>query len=78
MKSAEFKFDIAEKMRQQKRIFKQHAKEVTTLTFKGAVVCSLIFTFKKYIYTKKSSKFANLLLEKPGIDLLHLVLFISN
>ena len=34
-----------------------------------------IFTFKKYIYIKKSCTFANLLMEKPGIDLLHLVFF---
>ena len=31
-----------------------------------------------HIYIKKSSTFANLLIEKPGIDLLHLVFFISN
>ena len=34
-----------------------------------------MFTFKKYIYIKKTSTFANLLIEKPGIDLLHLVFF---
>ena len=39
------------------------------------VVYSYIFTFKKYIYIKKSSTFANLLMEKPGIDLLHLVFY---
>ena len=34
-----------------------------------------MFTFKKYIYIKKTSTFANPLIEKPGIDLLHLVFF---
>ena len=35
------------------------------------VAYSHIFTFKKYFYIKKkSSTFANLLMEKPGIDFL--------
>ena len=30
---------------------------------------------KKYMYIKTPSTFANLLMEKPGIDLLHLVFY---
>ena len=67
VKSAELKFGIAEKVRQQKRIFKQettqrHLKEqffiLTYLHLKN------IFTFKKPF------TFNSLLMEKPGIDLL--------
>ena len=40
--------------------------------FKWIVICSYMFTVKKYIYNKKDSTSANLLMEKLGIDLLHL------
>ena len=43
--------------------------------FKWIVICSYIFTIKKYIYSKKDSTFANLLMEKPGIDFLHLLFY---
>ena len=39
---------------------------------------SHIYILKNIFTLKKSSTFANLLMEKPGADLLHLVLFISN
>ena len=72
MKSAEFKFDIAEKVRQQKRIFKQH----TTQTYLNEQLFILTYLHFKNIFSlKKSSTFANLLMERPGIDLLHLVFY---
>ena len=72
MKSAEFKFDIAEKVRQQKRIFKQH----TTQRYLNEQSFILTYLHFKNIFSlKKSSTFANLLMERPGIDLLHLVFY---
>ena len=41
--------------------------------FEWIVIYSHIFTYKKYMYIKKSSTFANLLMEKRDIDLLHLI-----
>ena len=62
MKSAEFKFDIAENVRQH-----------TTQTYLNELPFILLYLRLKNIFTlKKSSAFTNLLMEKSGIDLLHL------
>ena len=72
MKLAKFKFEIAEKVRQSKRIFKQR----TTQTYSNEQSFILTYLHLKNIFSiKKSSTFAYLLMEKPGIDLLHLVFY---
>ena len=45
---------------------------------KNCLYLHLYLQLKNIFTLKKSSTFANLLMEKPGIDLLHLVFFISN
>ena len=55
--------------------FKQH----TAQTYLNKYKFILTYLHLKNIFTlKKSSTFANLLMEKPGTDFLHLVFFISN
>ena len=72
MKLPEFKFEIAEKVRQQKRIFKQH----TTQTYLNEQSFILTYFHLKNIFSlKKSSTFACLLMEKAGIDFVHLVFY---
>ena len=77
MKSAEFKFEIAEKVRQQKRIFKQHATQIflNEQSFILTYLFLFLFIFFKYIFFKKIFTFAYLLMEKSGTDLLHLVFY---
>ena len=53
-------------------MFKQH----TTQTYLNEQSFILTYLHLKNIFSlKKSSTFANLLMEKPGIDLLHLVFY---
>ena len=59
-------------MRQLKRIFKQH----TTQTYLNEQPFILTYLRLKNTFSlKKSSTFANLLMEKAGTDLLHLVFY---
>ena len=72
MKSAELKFEIEEKVRQLKRIFKQH----TIQTYLNKELFILAYLHLKNMFSlRKSSTFANLSMEKPAIDLLHLVFY---
>ena len=65
------KLEVAEKVRQ-KQIFKQR----TTQTYLNEQSPSLTYLHLKNIFTlRKSSTFANLLMEKPGIYLLHIFFY---